>query len=92
MVKFFKRVVILCGRRTSVRMSEVEWQTLESISRFLNIRRNRLIELIKNHKAKNLGLTPAIRLFMIMYFNAMQKSLINKKDMVNLFDLLCSLR
>ena len=32
MVKFFRRVVTLCGKRTSIRMSEVEWQPLENIS------------------------------------------------------------
>lgn len=89
MVKFFKRVVILCGKRTSIRMSEIEWQTLENISRYANMRRNRLIELIKNNKDKNLGLTAAIRLFMVVYFVALQHT---KAESVDLIEIACSLK
>ena len=84
MVKFFKRVIILCGKRTSIRMSEFEWQTLENISRTANMRRNRLIELIKNNKAKNLQLTPAIRLFIMLYLSSLQKADAETIDLLKL--------
>lgn len=94
MVKFFKRVVILCGKRTSVRLSEIEWQTLEHISRHKNMRRNFLIEQIKNHKAQKMGLAPAIRLFMLIYFfNIMQKTgLLYNSEATDLSSLLYSLK
>lgn len=89
MVKFFKRVIILCGKRTSIRMSEFEWQMLENISRTANMRRNRLIELIKNNKAKNLQLTPAIRLFIMLYLSSSQKA---DAETIDLFKLAGSLK
>lgn len=69
MITFTKRVIILCGKRTSIRLCETEWQTLENICRRENMRRNALLNLIALHKAKGLGLTPAIRLFMLTYLH-----------------------
>ena len=51
-----------------------------------------LIALIKNNKAKDLELAPAIRLFMVIYFNAVQPIEINKKPEVDLLKLVCYLR
>jgi predicted DNA-binding ribbon-helix-helix protein len=71
MIIFTKRVIILCGKRTSIRLCETEWQTLENICRRENMRRNALLNLIAEHKAKGLGLTPAIRLFMLNYLHSL---------------------
>ncbi len=69
MVNFIKRVIILCGKRTTIRLTEFEWQTLENICRHENIRRNKLLNLIKDNKSAKLGLTYAVRLFMLIYAN-----------------------
>ena len=69
MTNFTKRVINLCGKRTSIRLSETEWQTLENICRRENMRRNALLSLIALHKAKGIGFTPAVRLFMLAYLH-----------------------
>ena len=88
MVKFFKRVITLYGKRTSLRLCEIEWQILENISRYENLRRNQLIELIKSHKSQKLGLTPAIRLFMLTYLNALHQ----KRDKAEIIDLMALIK
>ena len=67
MINFTKRVITLCGKRTSLRLSECEWQILENICRRENMRRNQLLSLIKDNKSTEIGLTYAVRLFMLIY-------------------------
>lgn len=69
MVTFIKRVITLCGKKTSMRLTDLEWHILENICRCENIRRNKLLNLIKDHKSTEIGLTCAVRLFMLIYAN-----------------------
>ena len=68
---FTKRVITLCGKRTSLRLFEAEWQTLENICRRENMRRNALLTMIASHKAEEIGFTAAVRLFMLTYLHKM---------------------
>lgn len=84
MLKFIKRVITLCGRKTSIQLTEYEWQILENICRCENIRRNKLLDLIKNNKSTKTGLTYAVRLFMLIYINKSASPLLYRQDAKNI--------
>lgn len=69
MVNYIKRVVRLAEKRTSIRLADFEWSALENICRRENIRRNKLLKLISIKKSTKLGFTPAVRLFILAYFD-----------------------
>ncbi len=68
MTKLVNKVLIINGRRTSMRLCRSEWCALERICAEENISRNRLIETIENNNRANLGLTYLTRLFTLFYF------------------------
>ncbi len=94
MINFTKRVIILKGKRTSIRLCENEWQILENICRRENMRRNALLCLIKTNKAKELAFTPAIRLFMLNYLHTLAPQLLfaQKQPTISICGLLNSMR
>lgn len=68
MTKLVNKVLIINGRRTSMRLCLSEWCALERICKEENLSRNRLIEIIENNNRDNLGLTYLTRLFTLFYF------------------------
>lgn len=68
MTKLVNKVLIINGRRTSMRLCLSEWYALERICREEKLSRNRLIEIIENNNRVNLGLTYLTRLFTLFYF------------------------
>ena len=68
MTKLVNKVLIINGRRTSMRLCLSEWDALGRICREEKLSRNRLIEIIENNNRVNLGLTYLTRLFTLFYF------------------------
>ena len=68
MTKLVNKVLIINGRRTSMRLCLSEWCALERICREEKLSRNRLIEIIENSNRVHLGLTYLTRLFTLFYF------------------------
>lgn len=67
MVKFTNKVVSVYDRKTSMRLTDIEWKILDKICYAEKIRRKNLLELIMNNHSPKLGFTPAVRLFTLLY-------------------------
>ncbi|MDR1694836.1 MAG: ribbon-helix-helix domain-containing protein [Lactobacillaceae bacterium] len=81
MVKLVSRIIYLDCKSTCVRLCDKEWHALDEICKEEKIKRKNLINQIKNHKNKQLGLTPAIRLFTLLYYRKhFQKADLSKLD------------
>lgn len=63
------RNIYVSGRRTSVRMEPVMWQSLDEIRERENMTLNQLCGLIDSVRGQA-GLTAALRIFIISYFRA----------------------
>lgn len=69
MPKFFNKVIFISQKKTSMRLTDIEWEAFETICKRENIKRNDLIEKIHDSKNNQLGLTCSVRLFTIIYFH-----------------------
>ena len=67
------RVISICNRKTSMRLAKSEWYVLDRICIRENLKRKQLLELIDKKKDPNLGLTPSVRLFSILYLHDLAK-------------------
>ena len=67
------RVISICNRKTSMRLAKSEWYVLDRICIRENLKRKQLLELIDKKKDPNLGLTPSVRLFSILYLHYLAK-------------------
>ena len=67
MVKFTNKVVSVYDRKTSMRLTDIEWKILDKICYMEKIRRKNLLEMILNYHSPKLGFTPAVRLFTLLY-------------------------
>ena len=67
MIVYKSKVISLSDHKTTIRMTNLEWKILDHICDNEKIKRKHLIELIKNERSTNIGLTPAIRLFALVY-------------------------
>jgi predicted DNA-binding ribbon-helix-helix protein len=61
------RKVVVCGRRTSIRMESIFWQLLETIAKMEQREVNDLFSEIDRQRGP-LNLTAAVRLFIVVYF------------------------
>ncbi len=61
------RVISIHQKRTSIRLSAIEWEVFEKICQKENIKRKLLLELIDINRDETFSLTSAIRLFCILY-------------------------
>lgn len=61
------KIITISNKKTSMRMTQPEWDALNIICEKENIRRSALLDLIDNNKDKNLGLTCSVRLFVLIY-------------------------
>lgn len=68
MIKLIRKIVYIDLRNTCIRLCDKEWHALDEICKAEKIKRKALIERIKINKNDKLGLTPAIRLFTIIYY------------------------
>lgn len=67
MAEFINKVISLQSKKTSMRLTFWEWKILDSICRAEKLKRKTLLELIDSHRNQNIGLTPAVRLFSLIY-------------------------
>lgn len=68
MVKLVSRIIYLDCKSTCIRLCDQEWDALDKICKEENVKRKELIEQIRINKNNQLGLTPAIRLFTLLYY------------------------
>ena len=61
------RVISIHQKRTSIRLSAIEWDVFEKICQKEQIKRRLLLELIDLNRDENFSLTSPIRLFCILY-------------------------
>lgn len=71
-LKAIRRNVYVAGRRTSVSMEPVMWDSLQEIGRREALTRNQLCSLVDKRRG-GAGLTPALRVFIVSYFRAMSR-------------------
>ncbi len=76
MTKLANRVISIHERKTSMRLAKPEWTILDSICLREKIKRRQLLELIDAYKDPEFGLTPAVRLFSLLYlYNTTKQNL-----------------
>jgi len=68
MSRLLNKIIFVNKRRTSMRLSIEEWDSLVEICKIENISKNELLSLIEDNSPTNLGLTYSTRLFMLKYF------------------------
>ena len=69
MTILLNRVISIYEHKTSMRLAKSEWYILDRICIRENIKRNQLLEIIDKHRTPELGLTPAVRLFSLLYMH-----------------------
>ena len=79
------RVISIHQKRTSVRLSAIEWEIFEKICQKEQIKRKMLLELIDLNRDDKFSLTSSIRLFCILYQNTCIKDKLEKKQTTNEF-------
>lgn len=73
MTKMANKIILINGRRTSMRLCHKEWSALDDVCMREKIHRNHLIELIEDAKNQELGLTYSTRLFLMLYYKSVAK-------------------
>lgn len=77
---YINRVISLNHKKTSMRLTFFEWKILDAICRAEKIRRKTLLELIEQNRDEIIGLTPAVRLFSLMYVYTFGNRFTNTND------------
>ena len=80
MLKLVNKIVLINGRRTSMRMSNKEWHAFDDVCKSENISRNELLSMIEKLKDNNLGLTYSTRLFILSYFRQLASNTVANND------------
>lgn len=73
------RVITIHKRKTTMRLCKDEWDALKDICKREHINRKLLFEMIEGKKDPQLGLTPSIRLFSLIYYHDLSKSVMDRK-------------
>jgi len=68
MLKQINKVVSVYNKKTSMRLTDVEWKIIDEICYTEKLKRKTLFEKIQNNHSSCLGMTPAIRLFSLNYY------------------------
>ena len=69
MITMQNRIIFLNEHKTSMRLTSSEWYIINRICIRENLKRDQLINLINNNRFSNLGLTPTVRLFSLLYLH-----------------------
>ncbi len=95
MIKPIRRVVSINDNKTSICLTNLEWDAFDTLCEIERIRRNILINLIATYKTKEnqlSGLTCGVRLFTLQYFKKQavrpRKNQAQKPDFNNIFKIL----
>ena len=67
MIILMSKVVSVHERKTSMRLTDIEWRILDGICYREKIKRKNLLELIEDNSPVEFGLTPSVRLFSLLY-------------------------
>lgn len=73
MITLLNKVISVHNKKTSMRLTNVEWNIINKICNREKIKRKTLLELIEDTKADGLGFTSSVRLFTLLYMDT-QKS------------------
>jgi predicted DNA-binding ribbon-helix-helix protein len=68
MVEFTCKLINIANKKTSIRLADEEWCAFDIICVREHVKRDCLINLIEINKNAQMGLTYAVRLFSIIYF------------------------
>lgn len=68
MTALLNKVVLVNGRRTSMRMCKKEWGALDEICKREKLSRNDLLSILEERNTSSLGMTYSSRLFILRYF------------------------
>lgn len=77
MTILLNRVISIYEHKTSMRLAKSEWYILDRICIRENLKRNQLLEIINEHRSPGLGLTPAVRLFSLLYMHNLARLNLN---------------
>lgn len=68
MLKQMNKVITVFDKKTSMRLTNTEWHIIDEICYNEKLKRKILFEKIEKHHNSCLGLTPAVRLFSLLYY------------------------
>ena len=74
MIKHMSRVITVYNQKTSMRLTDIEWHILDEICFSERLKRKKLLEQISAHHSRYLKLTPAVRLFSLLYLYNLSKN------------------
>ena len=75
MIILNSRVISFYDKKTSMRLTNIEWNILEKICFFEHLKRKSLLEMIYSQHCPKLNMTSAVRLFIQLYlFYRLQNS------------------
>lgn len=64
---FTNRVISVANKKTTMRLTDAEWEAFNIICQREKIKKNYLIEQIDSHKNPQMNLTSSVRLFTTIY-------------------------
>lgn len=67
MIALMSRVVTIRNRKSSMRLTDVEWRILEQICLQEKTKRKNLLEMIEDNCSRGFSYTSSVRLFMLIY-------------------------
>lgn len=67
MIKLTSKVISVYDRKTSMRLTDMEWYILDKICRQEKVRRKDILELIEENHSPRIGFTSSVRLFALIY-------------------------
>ncbi len=77
MVYYSNHVISIANKKTTMRMTDIEWNAFNIICQREKVKRNFLLQQINNHKNPKMNLTYSVRLFTTIY---LFKLLTEKKE------------
>ena len=80
------KVITLYDKKTSMRLTFFEWKILDSICRAEKLKRKSMLELIDKNRDAKIGLTPAVRLFTLLYLYNFSNKLSESNDIHKIFN------
>lgn len=75
MVTLLNKVISVHNKKTSMRLTNLEWNIINKICLQEKIKRKTLLELIVDNHADRLGFTSSVRLFTLLYMDTLHKKL-----------------
>ena len=68
MTKSVCKVISVFQKKTTMRLSEIEWSALKEICEHEKMKRKTLLEMVDKYRHENLSFTSAVRVFELAYF------------------------